>query len=366
MSLFEPFQLGDLTLRNRVAMAPMTRARANAAGVVQPMTATYYRQRASAGLLITEGTNISADAIGSPLTPGIFTAEQTAAWRTVTDAVHEAGGAIVMQLWHTGRVGHSLVRNGVLPVAPSAVAIAGQKHFTPEGPKDYEVPRALETAEVWATIDDYERAAENAKSAGFDGVELHAAFGYLPNQFLVDGANQRTDEFGGSVENRARFVIEVMRRLVRVWGPSRVGIKLSPTIPYNGITDSNPLATFGYLLGQLNELPLSYVQLMQPLFPIDAFPAESWPRDTIEAFGPLTRATVMANGGYDQAKAEAVLASGKAQLVSFGAPYVANPDLVERFRAGAALAIPDRATMFGGGEHGYIDYPTGTSVSHQD
>jgi N-ethylmaleimide reductase len=240
MNLLTQTQLGKLPLRNRVVMAPMTRSRADGAGLVGERTVRYYVQRATAGLLITEATNVSPDAVGSPLTPGIWNEEQVAAWRKVTSAVHAAGGTIVMQRWHTGRVGHSEVRGGRLPVAPSAIAIEGQKHFTASGPKDYETPRALTTEEVLATVDDFENGAKNAKAAGFDGVELHGAFGYLPHQFLVDGANQRTDAYGGSLENRARFVLDVMERLVGVWGEGRVGIRLSPTMAYNGMVDSDP------------------------------------------------------------------------------------------------------------------------------
>lgn len=218
MKLLSAHTRGQLRLKNRVVMAPMTRHRADAAGVVGAWTVDYYRQRATAGLIITEATNISEEAKGYLMTPGIWTAEQVDAWRNVTSAVHAAGGTIVMQLWHTGRVGHSDVRDGRVPLAPSAVAIQGQQHFTPRGPKPYELPRAMSTEEVRATIDDYERGARNAKAAGFDGVELHGAFGYLPHAFLVDSANQRTDAYGGSIENRARFVLEVMERLVGVWG----------------------------------------------------------------------------------------------------------------------------------------------------
>ena len=355
MKLLTPLQLGKLHLRNRVVMAPMTRNRADARGVVGAATVRYYAQRATAGLVITEATNISEEAKGHPMTPGIWSAEQVEAWKAVTSAVHAAGGAIVMQLWHTGRVGHSDVRDGRVPVAPSAIAIEGQQHFTPTGPKPYEVPRALTTDEVRATVDDYERGARNAKAAGFDGAELHGAFGYLPHQFLVDGANARTDAYGGSVENRARFVLEVMQRLVAVWGDGRVGIRLSPTLAYNGMVDSDPLATFSYLVERLNALPLAYLHLMRATPDATRFP--SWPQDTVATFGPLFRGAVIVNGGYDRDAAEAVVTSGAAQAVSFGAPFVANPDLVHRLESGATLATPDRNTFYQGGERGYVDYP---------
>jgi len=336
-------------------MAPMTRSRADADGLVGPLQVAYYRQRASAGLIVSEGVNISAQALGSPLTPGIYNDAQVARWREVTDAVHAAGGRIFAQLWHTGRVGHSKVRGGELPVAPSALRIEGQKHFTAEGPMDYEVPRALSTEEVRAVVRDYSAAARNARDAGFDGVELHGAFGYLPNQFLVDGANRRDDEYGGSIANRTRFVKEVLAAMIGPWGEGRVGIKLSPVIPYNGMVDSDPRALFGALIEDLNALPLAYLHLMNAMMPLDAFP--SWPKDALGTFGPLYRGALMTNGGYDRDRAEAVLQEGRAQLVSFGAPFIANPDLVARFARGATLALPDRATMYGGGAGGYTDYP---------
>jgi N-ethylmaleimide reductase len=305
--------------------------------------------------IITEATNVSAEAQGYPMTPGIWTSEQVEAWKLVTSAVHAKGGNIVMQFWHTGRVGHSDVRGGRLPVAPSAVGIQGQQHFTPSGLKDYEVPRALTIEEIRTTVDDFEAAAKNAKAAGFDGVELHAAFGYLPHQFLVDSANKRTDDYGGSLENRTRFVREVMERLVGVWGEGRVGIRLSPTLAYNGMVDSAPLATFSYLIDALNALPLAYLHLMRATPDAERFP--SWPKDTVETFGPMFRGPVIVNGGYDRDSAEAVVEAGAAHAVSFGAPFVSNPDLVRRFELGAPLAAGDRSTFYGGAEKGYTDYP---------
>ncbi len=355
LSALKSTQLGRLRTRNRVVMAPMTRTRADAAGVVGELTVRYYVQRASAGLIVTEATNISAEAQGYPMTPGIWSEAQVEAWKKVTSAVHAVGGAIVMQLWHTGRIGHSDVRGGRLPVAPSAIAIAGQQHFTPTGPKPYEVPRALTTDEVRATVEDYARAAVNAKAAGFDGVELHGAFGYLPHAFLVDGANQRTDAYGGSIENRARFVLEVMERLVGVWGEGRVGIRLSPTLAYNGMVDSDPLATFSYLIERLNALPLAYLHLMRATPDAARFP--TWPRDTVATFGPLFRGNLIVNGAFDRESAEAMVASGAAQAVSFGAPFVSNPDLVRRFAEGAPLAPADPNTYYRGGAQGYADYP---------
>ena len=355
MKLLEKFKIGDLELKNRIAMAPMTRSRANANGEVTDLTVKYYVQRASAGLLITEGVNISEEAIGSPFTPGIFTTSQIEAWKKVTNAVHDAEGLIFAQLWHTGRVGHSIDKNGNLPVSASAIAIQGQTHFTSQGPKEYETPRELTTEEVKQVIQDYKQAAINAKEAGFDGVELHGAFGYLPNQFLVDGANKRNDEFGGSIENRSRFVIEVMQALVDVFGADRVGIKLSPSIPYNGMIDSDPTALFSYLISELNKLPLAYLQLMQPMFPIDAFP--TWPTDVLTTFGHLFDKTIMVNGGYDRDRGEEEVENGRAHLVSYGVAFLANPDLPKRFELNAELNAPDKNSMYGGGEKGYTDYP---------
>ena len=353
--LLSPIKLGSLSLKNRIVMAPMTRSRARPDGVPGEMAATYYDQRSSAGFIISEAINISVDAIGSPLTPGLFNDTQVEGWKRVTEAVHAKGGRIFAQLWHTGRVGHSSVRGGALPVAPSAIAITGQQHFTGSGMADYETPVALTTAQVKTTIADYASAAEWARAAGFDGVELHGAFGYLPNQFLVDGANQRTDAYGGSIANRARFVIETMEALIGVYGAERVGVKLSPVIPFNGMIDTDPQALFTHLLKELDTLRPGYIHLMNPLFPLDAFP--HWPRDVLGTFGRLTRSPVIANGGYDAAKAEVELAAGRAELVSFGNLFVANPDLPERFKAGASLAVADRATLYGGDSHGYTDYP---------
>lgn len=356
MKLLEKTTIGNLELQNKMAMAPMTRSRADVNGVVNDLTVLYYAQRASAGLIISEAINISVQTLGSPFTPGIFTNEQLTAWKKVTKAVHEKGGKIVAQLWHTGRVGHSIDKDGILPVAPSAIAIQGQQHFTSQGPKDYETPRALEVSEIKQIVLDYKQAAINAIEAGFDGVELHAAFGYLPNQFLVESANQRTDEYGGSIENRSRFIIEVMQAMVNAIGENKVAIKLSPSIPFNSIIDSNPTALYSYLLEELNKMPLLYAQLMNAMFPTDNLP--QYPRDVIGTFGGLTKHTLMANGGYTRETGEKELEKGIAKLISYGALFLANPDLPLRFELNTALNNADRSTMYGGGEKGYTDYPT--------
>jgi N-ethylmaleimide reductase len=356
MKLLEKTSIGNLELQNKMAMAPMTRSRADANGLVNDLTVLYYTQRASAGLLITEAINISDQALGSPFTPGIFTNEQILAWKKVTKSVHDKGGKIIAQLWHTGRVGHSIDKGGVLPVAPSAIAIQGQQHFTSHGPKEYETPRALETSEIKQIVQDYKQAALNAIEAGFDGVELHAAFGYLPNQFLVESANQRTDEFGGSIENRSRFVIEVMQAMADAIGENKVAIKLSPSIPFNSIIDSNPIDLYTYLLKELNKMPLLYVQLMNAMFPTDNLP--QYPRDVIGVLGKLTKHLLMANGGYTRETGELELEKGIAKMISYGTLFLANPDLPKRFELNAELNHADRATMYGGGEKGYTDYPT--------
>lgn len=355
MKLLEQAQLGKLKIKNSMAMSAMTRSRADINGVVGDMHVKYYTQRISAGLIFTEAINISEGAIGSPLTPGIFTDEQIEAWKKVTQAVHDKGGIIIAQLWHTGRVGHSIDRKGVVPVAPSAVPISGSQHYTSEGMKDYETPRALTVDEINQIVNDYGQAAKNAMKAGFDGVELHSANGYLPNQFLADNANKRTDEYGGSIQNKVRFVLEVMQALIGAVGGDKVGIKLSPFHPYGDILFDNPVDTYTYLIGELNKLDFAYVELMKrnPMFPVPHYPKD----DEIELFGKQIRQVVIANSGYDKVSGEAELEKGIAKVISFGTLFLANPDLPQRIEKDAALNTPDRATMFGGGAQGYIDYP---------
>lgn len=356
MKLLEPIQLSNLALKNKMVMSSMTRSRADIKGVVGDMTVQYYTQRVSAGLIFTEAIRISEEATGSPLTPGIYTKEQIEAWRKVTKAVHDNGGFIIAQLWHTGRAGHSIDRNGKLPLAPSALPIQGMQHFTSQGVKDYETPQEITIAEIQQTIKDYGQAAKNAIEAGFDGVELHAANGYLPNQFLAESANQRTDEYGGSVVNKSRFILEVMQELIDAVGGQKVGIKLSPFHPYGNMILDNPVETYNYLISKLNELDFSFVELMKrnPFFPSPAH----YPSDNeIELFGSKIKQAVIANTNYEKATAEAELEKGIAKLISFGTLFLANPDLPKRFEVDAALNQPDRATMFGGGAHGYIDYP---------
>ncbi|MFW0718378.1 alkene reductase [Pedobacter sp. N23S346] len=355
MKLLNEVVLGNQTLKNAIAMAPMTRSRANSEGVVQDLTVLYYTQRVSTGLIITEAINISEQAIGSPYTPGLYNQAQIEAWKKVTQSVHDKGGVIYAQLWHTGRVGHSVDKNGNLPVAPSAIGIQGQQHFTSQGMKDYETPRELTNQEIKQIVKDYGQAAKHAIEAGFDGIELHAAFGYLPNQFLSESANNRTDEYGGSVENRNRFVLEVMQELVNASGSDKVGIKLSPTIYYNNIENNDPESQFKPLIEALNELPLAYIHLMNAMFPLDNYP--HYPKNVIETFGRVSNHLVIANAGYTKESGEAELEKGIAKIISFGSPFVSNPDLPERFEQDAELNQPDPATMYGGGEKGYTDYP---------
>ena len=355
MKLLESVKIGNQLLNNSMAMAPMTRSRASFDGVVSESTILYYAQRASAGLIISEGINISKQATGSPLTPGIYNEEQINAWKKVTQAVHEKGGAIYAQLWHTGRVGHSLVKNGEQPVAPSAIAIGGQQHFTMEGMKDYETPKALSLEEVESIIQDYKQAAINAIEAGFDGVELHAAFGYLPNQFLAESSNQRTDIYGDSNENRNRFVLEIMHEIVNAIGSEKAAIRISPTSTYNSIIHNNPVEQFTLLVNELNQMPLSYIHIMNVPFPADKFP--HYPLNSVETFGKLSKHPIIANCGYNLETGEAELEKGIAKMISYGTLFLANPDLPKRFELNAELNQPDRATMYGGKDQGYIDYP---------
>jgi len=349
-SLFEPVRVGPYELANRVVMAPMTRSRAGAGGVPFDLAPDYYAQRASAGLIVTEGAQVSQQGAGYVSTPGIHTDEQVAGWRRVTEAVHAAGGRIFLQLWHVGRVSHpSLQPDGAQPVAPSAVGIEGAT-FTADGPKPFVTPHALEREEIRGVVEQFEDGARHAYRAGFDGVELHGANGYLIDQFLRDGANRRRDEYGGSVANRTRFLLEVTEAVTGVWGGDRVGVRISPVSAGNGMSDSDPLAIFAYATYALNRFGLAYLHVTEP-----AGGAE--PRIT-PALRAIFRGALIANGGYGRQTADAAIARGEADLVAFGIPFLANPDLPRRLREGAPLNAPDRATFYTGGERGYVDYPT--------
>lgn len=355
-ALFSPLTLGPLTLPNRVLLAPMTRSRARPSDLAPgPLAAEYYAQRASGGLLITEGTQVSPQGIGYILTPGIHSDAQKEGWREVTAAVHAKGGRIFAQLWHVGRVSHPDFHGGALPVAPSAIGFEGEA-FTFEGRKKVLVPRALETEEVEAIIADFGHAAQVAKDAGFDGVEIHGANGYLPAQFLETGSNQRTDRFGGSLENRARFLLEITRAAVEIFGPGRVGVRVSPGNPFSGMHDDNPAETYVYVAKALNELPLAYLHVLEAVAGPMAKPA-GVPRIT-----PLIRAVyrgvIIGNGGYSGEAANAAIASGEVDAIAFGVPFLANPDLPRRLELGAPLNPPDFSTFYGGAEKGYTDYPS--------
>jgi N-ethylmaleimide reductase len=354
VDLFSPFRLGPLELPNRVVMAPMTRNRAGPGNVPTDLNATYYAQRAGAGLIVSEATQVSPQGVGYPGTPGIHSAAQAAGWKLVTDAVHGAGGRIFLQLWHVGRISHpSLQPGGALPVAPSAIAPTGQA-WTTNGMEAFVTPRALETSEIPGIVEDFRRGAAYARDAGFDGVELHGANGYLIDQFLRDSTNKRTDRYGGSASNRARFLIEVTQALIGEWGGERVGVRLSPTNPYNDIVDSHPSATFSTAARELNRLGISYLHIVEP-GPGDPVAAGEMP--DIGFVRKIWRGPLIANKGYDLERANAVLREGSADLVSFAALYLANPDLDERFRRGGPFNPPDRKTFYGGAAKGYTDYP---------
>ncbi|MCX2721221.1 alkene reductase [Roseibium salinum] len=352
-TLFEPYTLGSLTLSNRIVMAPLTRNRAGPGLVPGDLAAEYYSQRASAGLIISEATQISQQGQGYQDTPGIYSQAQIEGWRKVTNAVHAKGGRIFMQLWHVGRVSHvDLQENGAAPVAPSAIQ-AETKTFINNAFVDVSEPRALELEELPGIVDDFRKAAANAVAAGIDGVEVHGANGYLLDQFAKDGANVRTDAYGGSIENRARLMLEVTAAVVKEVGAERTGIRISPVSPANGVSSSDAQAQFDYIVDQLDALGIAYIHVVEG--------ATGGPRDvTPFDFGSLRRRfanTYIANNGYDLDLATSRLAEGKSDLFAFGRPFIANPDLVERLQTGAPLTQIDPATLYGGGAAGYTDYP---------
>jgi len=358
-ALLSPFQMGDLSLKNRVVLAPMTRARSGETRVPNPLMADYYRQRASAGLIITEATVVSEQGIGWQNTPGIYTEAQAEGWRQVVDAVHAGGSAIVLQLWHCGRASHSHFQpDGGLPVAPSAIKIEGGEVHTPQGKQPYETPRALETAEIAAIVEDYRRAAQLAQTAGFDGIEVHSANGYLLDEFLQSKTNHRTDRYGGSLAGRFQMLKDVLAAVTSVWSPRRVGVRLSPNGSFNDMGSPDYQETFLYAAQQLNTYGLAYLHVMDGLaFGFHELGDPMTLADFRTAFdGPL-----MGNCGYTQETAEAAIATGQADLIAFGRPYIANPDLVERFANGWPLAdMADMATWYSFGPEGYTDYPVYT------
>lgn len=356
--LLQPYRLGPLTLANRIVMAPLTRSRAEPGDVQGLMHAQYYSQRASAGLIISEATQISPQGKGYAFTPGIYNEQQIEGWKRVTDAVHHQGGHIFAQLWHVGRISHpDLQLNYQLPVAPSAIKPQG-KAFTATGFKEFVTPRALEREEISGIIENYNHAARCALQAGFDGIELHAANGYLIAQFLCDKTNHRLDEYGGSKEHRARLLFEILAGLTAIWPAHRVGVRLSPVSHANDIEDSNPMALYSYVVKQLNSLGLAYLHCIEG--------ETMGPRTIPQGFSfailrSLFNGTYMANNGYDLARAVRARQEDAADLICFGRPFIANPDLIERFRTGVDLA-PEapKETWYGGGAQGYTDWPFAT------
>jgi 2,4-dienoyl-CoA reductase-like NADH-dependent reductase (Old Yellow Enzyme family) len=346
--LFESVRLGELELSNRIVMAPLTRCRATGGRVPNDLMREYYVQRASAGLILTEATSVTPMGVGYPNTPGIWSREQVAGWKKITEAVHEAGGRIMLQLWHVGRISHPVYLDGALPVAPSAIAATG--HVSLVRPKQpFPTPRALERHEIPQVIEAYHQGAQNALDAGFDGVEVHGANGYLPDQFLRDGTNQRTDDYGGSLENRARFLLEVTDAAIEVWGAGRVGVHLSPRNGVHGAHDSDVARTYGYVAEQLGQRGIAF------LFTRESVDGGERHSPTMkQAFG----GPMIANEEFSSDHAEAVLESGEADAIAWGKLFIANPDLPRRLQLGAPLNEPDPSTFYAPGPRGYTDYPT--------
>jgi N-ethylmaleimide reductase len=350
-SLFSPISLGDMTLANRIIMAPLTRNRAGDGNVPQDMNVEYYRQRTGAGLIISEGSQISATGVGYPGTPGIHSKLQIEGWKRVTHAVHEQGGRIFIQLWHTGRISHSSLQPGhILPVAPSALKAAGQA-MTDQGLQDFETPHALTLKELPGIVDEYATAAQNAKKAGFDGVELHAANGYLLDQFLRDGTNRREDSYGGDVAKRMRLLVEVVEKCIEVWGSHRVSVRVSPENTFNDIKDRQPQQTFNAIATKLSDYPLAYLHVLEG----DMMTGKR--EVDYVALRNCFSGLYMANNGYDLDSGNRAIAQNHADMVAFGKLFIANPDLPERFAKNLPLNKPDHATFYGGDEKGYTDYP---------
>lgn len=352
--LFTPFELRGLMLPNRVLMSAMTRTRATEAGVPTDLMRDYYVQRASSGLIVTECTQVSDQGHGIIRCPGLHRADQIAGWRRVTDAVHAASGRIYCQIWHCGRVAHPDMRGGVLPVGPSPIPASGD-FFLPTGRVDFPTPRELGIEEIAPIIQTFAEATRNAREAGFDGVELHGANGYLQDQFLQDGSNKRTDAYGGSIKNRARLMIETTEAMIEAWSADRIGVRLSPSSYLYGMNDGDKVADFGHVIRALSSLKIGYLCVLEP----NAKDAERGVQieHVARTFRPMTSLPVVVNTGFDKAKANLAVANGDADLVAFGVPYISNPDLVRRLRTDAALSKPDPSTFYGAGPQGYTDYP---------
>lgn len=351
MNLFQPFDFGEVQLSNRMVMAPMTRNRADKNGVVTPMMVEHYRQRSSAGLIITESSPVSAQAVGYPNTPGMYTKEQVAGWQNLTQTVHQEGGCIFIQLQHCGRISHpSMQPEGNTPVSASAIQPDGQA-ITYEGMKDYVVPRELEISEIANIVEQFRHAALMAKEANFDGIEVHGANGYLIDQFLRDGSNHRKDAYGGSIENRMRLLNEILDSVTDIWPSSRVGVRLTPENSFNSMSDSDPQTHFEYIIKQLSTRHLAYVHVLEGNMAVKDKKVD------YRLLRSCFNGVYIANNGYDLERAQAALKNGDADLVAFGTPFLANPDLVRRFIEKLPLNEADRSTFYGGDEKGYTDYP---------
>jgi N-ethylmaleimide reductase len=353
-SLFSPTRLGGYLLPNRIVMAPMTRSRAGGGNVPHPLAAIYYAQRATAGLIITEAAQIAPEGASCPGTPGIHEPSHVIAWKAVTKAVHAEGGRIFLQLFHAGRVSHPCTQpGGALPVAPSALAPLGQV-FTARGMQRFETPRALTVSEIRGLVEQFARGSQLALDAGFDGVEIHAANGYLIDQFLRDGSNRRTDIYGSTIANRARFLLEIVEAVMSVWDSERVGVRLSPLNPYNSMHDSTPVETSSFITTALARMEIGYLHLAEPCPGHPMASAAS--TELLRRIRTLFRRPLIVDGGRDRTSAETALCAVRSDLVALATPFIANPDLVDRFFRNLPLAVPDRETFYGGGERGYTDY----------
>jgi N-ethylmaleimide reductase len=362
--LFTPAKVGPYRLSHRLVMAPLTRMRSDPGDIPSDLMVEYYAQRASdGGLIVSEATPVSTRGNGYAGAPGIYSDSQIAGWRRVTDAVHAKGGRIFQQLWHVGRQSHvDLQPNGEAPVAPSAIAAEGYA-YTKHGEAPFSMPRALELHEIAGIIEEFRSGAERALRAGFDGVEIHGANGYLPDQFLQDGTNKRTDEYGGPVENRARFLLEVTRAAISVWGADRVGVRIAPSGTYGSMSDSDPAATFGYVTTQLDRLGIAYLHVVEPRIKGIEEVAKTQAPIAAQHLRPKFSRTLIAAGGFSPDSAEVIVASGNADLVAFGRHFISNPDLPERVRRGVPLNRYDRSTFYGGDARGYTDYPAAAVAS---
>lgn len=353
MDMFSPLKIGNTTLKNRIIMAPLTRCRSVQDNIPNDLMSTYYAQRSSAGLIISEATQIIPQGIGYPCTPGIHTKDQIRGWKKVTQSVHENGGKMFLQLWHVGRISHSLFLGGELPVAPSAIKPDGQ-HYTFEGMKEFETPRALTTSEIQALVKTYVDAASNAMEAGFDGVEIHGANGYLLDQFLRDGTNTREDEYGGNIENRSRFLFEVINSITQKIGSDKVGLRLSPSGTFNDMKDTNPKKHFSYVCDKLNDFNLAYLHIVDAL---DGDIRHGADVVDLSIVRKSYKGVLITCGAYDKKRGNSVLEDNLADAVAYGELFISNPDLVERFKIDADLNKPDPSTFYTQDDKGYTDYP---------